>query len=178
MTTKEQEFLENLLGKQEAEKAGNAGFSAADFGMPMSANGRRIVKAIEAECDKLCVNSVMYSSVAAASRVRSILAAAGLAEYHPGHPKATRALCDAGLNASYIDAIDGNIVDLGSLDPLDIGFDLRVTKKPIRVPQIAENEVIRVVFPRSRKHPYGDIVYGDRKHICTEMADRGFVWCD
>lgn len=137
--------------------------------------GRQTRIAYEAAFARSEVNGVQYRSEAEAGAVRKILRDAGCEYDHPSSPRAKRALSDAGRNGTYHDAIEGNVVDMGSLDPLDIGFDLRVTRTPIDVPDAPAGHVVRVVTPRSEQHARGEVLYASPAAIRAALSSRGFV---
>lgn len=62
--------------------------------------------------------------------------------------------------------------DLGSLDPLDVGFDLRATKHPVLVP--CPRAEVRVRLPRSKKYPDGKELRGHTTTVCHELHQAGF----
>lgn len=60
-----------------------------------------------------------------------------------------------------------------SLDPLDVGFDLRTTGTPVVVPASGE---ITVRFPRSKRHPSGRVLGPvTRGHARHEIKAAGFA---
>lgn len=67
-------------------------------------------------------------------------------------------------------------INLGSLDPLDVGFDLRTTRTPIHLPAIRKGQSLRVRLPREPGQVSGTIV----EHFTIEamadcLVDAGFV---
>lgn len=62
--------------------------------------------------------------------------------------------------------------DMGSLDPLDIGFDLRATSTPVSLPNTL---AASVVLPRSKRHPQGQRVTGTISHVADRLRSAGFV---
>lgn len=70
-----------------------------------------------------------------------------------------------------VDAYYAAARDLGSLDPLDIGYDLRVTGTPVEVPQ---GKLLRVRMPRSREYPDGRVVQGSPRRVMHHLRESGF----
>lgn len=62
--------------------------------------------------------------------------------------------------------------DMGSLDPIDVGFDLRATKTPIKVPYSA---AVTVRLPRSGRHPNGKVLAGDSHAVAASLNLHGFA---
>jgi len=68
--------------------------------------------------------------------------------------------------------MDTKTVDIGSLDPLDIGFDLRAAEMPVVVPPC---ERLRVRLPRSADHPQGEVVEGIQEDVIVAILAAGFA---
>lgn len=60
--------------------------------------------------------------------------------------------------------------DMGSLDPLDLGFDAK-TVSPITIPEVG---FVRVKLPRSKKHPEGKVLEGRRWSVIRDLKSAGF----
>lgn len=80
---------------------------------------------------------------------------------------ATEAECRAAVEAFLAPA------DLGSLDPIDVGFDLRATGHSVAVPGPKASVTVRL--PRSKRHPEGEQVAGDSRAVLAALRDRGYT---
>lgn len=82
---------------------------------------------------------------------------------------ATEAECLAAIDAFFEPA------DLGSLDPLDVGFDVRLTRHVTSIPRHRAQVTVRL--PRSKKHPAGEVLSGHSQRIMHALHARGIRCC-
>ena len=64
------------------------------------------------------------------------------------------------------------VVDLGSLDPVDVGYDVRATGTEIVVPLALR---VRVRTASSGRHPHGETLEGAGARVRGMLRERGYA---